>query len=370
MLDVDTLIWKEVQACGELPCARHSHSLVAYGDKLYLFGGYNGERALGDLYSFDVQDNKWAEVKTVGKGPYPRFSHSMFVYKKYLGIVGGCPVRQHCEELSLLDLNSFSWKHVILNSVGKQLFVRSTANIVNDDLVIIGGGASCYAFGTKFSEPSKINLLPLLILDDAPVSSLSKEKQSTPRHKDTVERGNNSFGLFHNGSVQSSDLGTNLNVDDKAPSRDVGHTTKNSYWVLKLQKKHAKLGKDILKKFGWLDLGRKVYSHEDGTCIYFPITVKFSAIFSDEISQKRGTVEGLNELNMSKDSIDSCATALNFLVACGATKYVDELVAMKKTSLSPLEAMKGAVASLLKHKGLPEGLLEELPTRFLFSFVF
>lgn len=363
VLDVDTLKWKEVHACGESPCARHSHSLVAYGDKLYLFGGYNGERALGDLYSFDVQECRWAKVETVGKAPYPRFSHSMFVYKDYLGIVGGCPVRQHCEELSLLDLKTFLWKHVILDSVGKQLFVRSTANIVNDDLIMIGGGASCYAFGTKFSEPSKINLLSLLFLDDATVSSLSDQKQRT-RCEDTAERKNSSFGLISNGSVKSSDPSTNLNVEDKAPSADAEHATKTSYWVLKLQKRYAKLGKDILKRFGWLDLDRKVYSHEDGSCIYFPVTVKFSTIFSDEILQSRETVEGLSDLNISKDSINSCATALDFLVACGATKHVDELVAMKKTSLSPLEAMKGAVASLLKHKGLSQGLLEQLPTRW------
>ncbi|XP_021766875.1 tRNA wybutosine-synthesizing protein 2/3/4-like [Chenopodium quinoa] len=357
VLDVDTMKWKEVQASGEFPCARHSHSLVAYGNILFLFGGYNGGRALGDLYSFDIQDSQWAKVKTVGKSPYPRFSHSMFVYKDYLGIVGGCPVRQHCEELSLLDLKSFSWKQVFLNSIDKQLFVRNTANVVNDDLIMIGGGASCYAFGTKFSEPSMINLLSLLNFNDATVS---KEKQSTPRYENSVERTNNNFGsLHHNGCVQSS----NLNVD-KAPCSDVGHATKTSYWVLKLQKSYAKLGKDVLKKFGWLDLSRKVYSHDDRSCIYFPVTAKFSAIFSDELSQKRGIAEGLGDFNMSKNILDSCATALDYLVACGATKHVDEVVVMKKASISPLEAMKEVVALLLKQKALSEELLDQLPTRW------
>ncbi|KMT04175.1 hypothetical protein BVRB_8g186230 [Beta vulgaris subsp. vulgaris] len=363
VLDVDTLRWKEVNACGDLPCARHSHSLVAYGNKLYLFGGYNGETALGDLYSFDVQECRWTKAETVGKAPYPRFSHSMFVYKDYLGIIGGCPVRQHCEELSLLDLKTSLWKHVILDSVGKQLFVRSTANVVNDDLIVIGGGASCYAFGTKFSEPSKINLLSLLTLDDDNVSSVSNEKQSTPLYVDAVEK-RNSISILHNGSEKLSDLGASLNVGGKSPSRDVGHAKQTSYWVLKLEKRYAKLGKDTLKKFGWLDLDRKVYSHEDGSCIYFPVTDKFNAIFSDELFQKRGTLEVLSDLNIAKCSIDSQATALDFLVACGATKQNDELVAMKKTAISPLEAMKGAVALLLKYNGLSEGLLEQLPTRW------
>ncbi|CAO2842541.1 unnamed protein product [Amaranthus hypochondriacus] len=364
VLDVETLKWEDINAYGDLPCARHSHSLVAYGNMLYLFGGYNGERALGDLFSFDVQECRWNKVKAVGKAPYPRFSHSMFVYKSYLGIIGGCPVRQHCEELSLLDLQNFSWKHVILNSVHKQLFVRSTANVINDDLVMVGGGAACYAFGTKFCEPSKINLRSMLTLNDVNVSSVSDEKQITPPHEDTAEKRRNNSGFLQNPSVQSSGLDTKLNVDCKATRNNVDSAIENFCWVLKLEKRYAKLGKDILKKFSWLDLGRKVYSHEDGSCIYFPVTEKFSVIFSDKITQQKGTHERLGDLNMSKDSINSCATALDFLVVCGASKHIDELIAMKKSPLSPLKAMKGAVASILKHKGLSEELLEQLPTRW------
>ena len=49
--------------------------------------------------------------------------------------------------------------------------------------------------------------------------------------------------------------------------------------VLQLQKKYAKLGKDILKNFGWLDLGRKVYPREDGLHTWLPIIEKFSVMF-------------------------------------------------------------------------------------------
>ncbi|KAF5200292.1 tRNA wybutosine-synthesizing protein 2/3/4 [Thalictrum thalictroides] len=166
VLDTEHSQWIEIDAKGEWPCARHSHALVEYDTQLYMFGGYDGEKALCDLYSFDTIMCLWKKQKTTGRPPLARFSHSMFVYKNYLGIVGGCPVRQHYEEMALLDLRFGSWKHVILSSVGKDLFVRSTSNVVGDDLVIIGGGASCYAFGTKFSEPMKISLLrPTIFFD-------------------------------------------------------------------------------------------------------------------------------------------------------------------------------------------------------------
>ncbi|KAL9236617.1 hypothetical protein vseg_011262 [Gypsophila vaccaria] len=328
VLDTATLQWTEVHASGVWPSARHSHSLVTHGQKLYLFGGYDGEKALGDLYSYDVETSLWTKVKTDGRSPYPRFSHSMFVYKDYLGIIGGCPVRQHSQELSLLDLKSFLWKHVDLNSVGKELFVRSTAHVVEDDLVMIGGGASCYAFGTKFSEPAKINLLPLQKLDGTFVPSEVDEQHRAGQ----------------NGDIKVA--------------------VKNAYWVLKLSKKYAKPGKDILKKFGWLDLGRKVYSNDDGSCIYFPVTLTFCGVFSGELCQTASLREEFSDLNLLKTSVDSSSTALKLLVAFGGTKHIDEFVAMKKTLVSPLEKMKEAVALLLKNKGLSEEILDQLPTRW------
>lgn len=45
---------------------------------------------------------------------------------------------------ALLDLRLGLWKHVT-NSVSKHLLVRSTVNVVGDDLVSVGSGASCYA---------------------------------------------------------------------------------------------------------------------------------------------------------------------------------------------------------------------------------
>ena len=70
-----------------------------------------------------------------------------------------------------------------LNSMSEELILRCTANVVGNDLVMIGGGAACYAFGTKFSEPIKINLLPVAVMsqDDCHVpSEHSKLEKSLP----------------------------------------------------------------------------------------------------------------------------------------------------------------------------------------------
>ncbi|XP_057960653.1 tRNA wybutosine-synthesizing protein 2/3/4-like isoform X1 [Malania oleifera] len=371
VLDTDDLQWSEICVHGEWPSARHSHSLVAYGSQLFMFGGYNREKPLGDLYSFSIQTCLWKKEKMAGKPPHARFSHSMFAYKNYLGIIGGCPVRQHCQELALFDMRLRLWKHVILNSIGKDLFVRSTANVVGDDLVVIGGGASCYAFGTKFSEPVRVNLLPLMTFDNILMPSETGAEHAI-QFEQVMETKAGDFQHPQNGVALNLTKGPSLNIEADLSSMDVGHKMVASQCALQLERKYAKLGKDILKKFGWLDLGRKAYSQEDGMHICFPVSENFCNIFPENQHQIGDSFEGLNDPHLFKPYIRggvslnnvSSLTALNLLMACGASKIADEVVEIRRAPKSPLQIMGVAVASLIKRRGLSEQLLKQLPARW------
>ncbi|KZV20167.1 Met-10+ like family protein [Dorcoceras hygrometricum] len=179
VLDTLTSEWTEIETRGNRPGPLHSHSMESNCSKLYMFGGYNGEKALGDLFSFDVETSLWSKMKTNGMAPNARFSHSMFIYSNYLGVLGGCPVIGH-RELSLLNLLSSSWTTIMMKSIEESLFVRSTANVIGDNLVIVGGGASCYAFGTKFSQPMKVDLRQMTSLcDDSETTGQTEEKNNS-----------------------------------------------------------------------------------------------------------------------------------------------------------------------------------------------
>lgn len=379
VLDTDNMQWKELMVTGEQPCARHSHSMVACGSQLFMFGGYNGEKALGDLYSFNIETCQWRKEEVAGRSPHARFSHSMFVYKNYIGIIGGCPARQHFEELSILDLCFHVWRHVKLDSIGKDLFVRSTANIVGDDLIMIGGGASCYAFGTKFSEPMKINLLTLISLDDkfkrveigGQYVSHGYEVAKRERDEDFQDPQTEHLQTIAPDEHPGVDFERELSI-----MNDRDQQLSSSYWVLQLERKYAKTGKDILKKFGWLDLARKVYSREDGIHICFPVNEKFCNVFSqkqhslcDAVEEQNGHLLKPVKAEGSVSNDISCWKALNILKECGATKQVDGVVESRKAVKSPLKIMSEAVASLLQDKGLPLRLLEELPARFFFFYL-
>ncbi|KAK3188377.1 hypothetical protein Dsin_027938 [Dipteronia sinensis] len=375
VLDTDNLQWKELSVGGEWPCARHSHSMMAYGSQIYMFGGYNGEKILGDLYSFDVHKRLWKKEEVAGKSPHARFSHSMFLYKHYLGVIGGCPVGQHDQVLALLDLQFHVWKYVKLNSMSEELFLRCTANVISDDLVMVGGGAACYAFGTKFSEPIKINLIPVAVMsqDDWHVpSELSKigEKLVTDQYEGVTGEINFKFEGLQIGNSQTSTQDSHSEAEPNGV--DDGHQMVASHWVVQLDRKYAKLGKDILKKFGWLDLERKAYPQGDGTHICFPVTEIFCVVFYEKQHHFGDKSEALNTFHVSKPFTGegillneiSSSTALHLLKECGATKHADEVVEVRRASKSPLNTMTEAVASLVQHKGLSATLLEQLPSRW------
>ncbi|KAL0398766.1 UNVERIFIED_CONTAM: tRNA wybutosine-synthesizing protein 2/3/4 [Sesamum radiatum] len=365
VFDTDTSEWSEIEIQGDQPGPRHSHSMDASGSKLYIFGGYNGEKALGDLYSFDIKTGLWRKLKTNGQSPNARFSHLMFIYSNHLGIFGGCPVSDH-QKLSLFDLQSESWKNIVVKSIEEGLFVRSTANVVGDDLIIIGGGASCYAFGTKFSEPMKINLLQLMSLRDNTVATALGEK-----HVDyQTEQKSNTLQYSQNINEEKVIGHNDLDSEFEEPMVANGSLDVGQPCVLQLEKQYAKLGKDILKKFGWLDLDRKVYSQADGMHICFPITEKFCTIFEDkqDLGDKFEPLTDFQTLKPSKWQIwledISSSAAVNLLITCRATKIVDKVMKVKKTPISPFKVMEEAVATLLNHHGLPSELLEQLPSRW------
>ncbi|PWA89960.1 tRNA wybutosine-synthesizing protein [Artemisia annua] len=334
-LDTCNLSWEEVSVPGAKPSSRHSHTLVAYGSQLFMFGGYDGAKPLGDLYSFDIQSSTWKNEKMSGSTPYARFSHTMFVYQNYIGVLGGCPIKQHYQELSLFKVGSTVWKRIKLESIGEDLFVRCTTSIVGDDLVIVGGGASCYAFGTRFSEPMRINLLPLVSLDQTCYKT--EDKKTTQIEK------------------ISSAVSDCMNGKNMSPL----------HWVLQVDKKHAKPAKDLLKTFGWLDMERKVYTQQDGVHICFPVTKEFARLYQNKKLSPNETVDNSNDIDLREiNKVTSSARALDLLVVLHASTHADHVLKVKKASRSPLDVMKETVASLLNRHNLPESLLEQLPTRW------
>ncbi|KAM1322928.1 hypothetical protein PS2_015413 [Malus domestica] len=75
ILDTDTLIWRELKTTGQFMPPRGGHCTVAFGNNLFVFGGFTDAQNLyNDLYMLDVDTGVWTKVLTAGDGPSARFS--------------------------------------------------------------------------------------------------------------------------------------------------------------------------------------------------------------------------------------------------------------------------------------------------------
>ncbi|XP_065054346.1 leucine-zipper-like transcriptional regulator 1 [Rhopilema esculentum] len=82
--------WAKLPECDEFVGSRRSkHTVVAWGDALYIFGGDNGKRMLNDLLRFDLKDCSWGRVVTTGSPPAPRYHHSAVVFANSMFVFGG-----------------------------------------------------------------------------------------------------------------------------------------------------------------------------------------------------------------------------------------------------------------------------------------
>ena len=84
--------WKQLQSCEEFVGAKRSkHTMVAWDDKVYVFGGDNGKKMLNDFLVSHVRDSSWARVVITGGGqpPPPRYHHSAVVFRNSMFIFGG-----------------------------------------------------------------------------------------------------------------------------------------------------------------------------------------------------------------------------------------------------------------------------------------
>lgn len=68
---------------------RSKHTVVAYKEAIYVFGGDNGKCMLNDLLRFDVKETSWGRAFATGCPPAPRYHHSAVVFNTSMFVFGG-----------------------------------------------------------------------------------------------------------------------------------------------------------------------------------------------------------------------------------------------------------------------------------------
>lgn len=74
---------------GQIPPARTNHTMITYGDRLYLFGGTDGVHWFNDVWSYSPQSNSWTQLECIGYIPSPREGHAAALVGDVMYVFGG-----------------------------------------------------------------------------------------------------------------------------------------------------------------------------------------------------------------------------------------------------------------------------------------
>mmetsp|Transcript_12203 Transcript_12203/g.22618 ORF Transcript_12203/g.22618 Transcript_12203/m.22618 type:complete len:1213 (-) Transcript_12203:989-4627(-) len=103
--------WTKVAARGRYPSSRYRASCVTFDNQIVLFGGHDGQRHLNCTHSFNFDTLTWTAVRTQGAPPLPRDSHVALVFQGIMVVFGGSS-GSAMNDFHYLDLSAYKWKPV------------------------------------------------------------------------------------------------------------------------------------------------------------------------------------------------------------------------------------------------------------------
>ncbi|XP_068159477.1 kelch domain-containing protein 3 [Drosophila tropicalis] len=124
VLNVHTLRWsvvpQQVDEDGvqlkypEVPFQRYGHTVVAYKDRIYIWGGRNDENLCNVLYCFDPKLASWSRPNVSGCLPGARDGHSACVIGNSMFIFGGFvdEINEFSSDVHSLNLDTMEWRYV------------------------------------------------------------------------------------------------------------------------------------------------------------------------------------------------------------------------------------------------------------------
>jgi leucine-zipper-like transcriptional regulator 1 len=101
------------------PCQRSLHVATVLGDKMYIFGGYDGSNRVNDFYEFDITSRKWSLVPSSGTPPSPRDRHTGVVHSTNFYVFAGFDGAQRVNDFFCFSFSTSKWSPV---QVSKNMF--------------------------------------------------------------------------------------------------------------------------------------------------------------------------------------------------------------------------------------------------------
>lgn len=140
--------WKALSPSGGAPLARYCHSAVTIGSVMYMFGGYDGVNSLNDIWRFDPQysDNGlWTEMNPALDLPLARYGHTAVMLNtnssEKMYIFGGYDGNSYMNDVWEYDPASGegAWTKKVPTGTYPAVRYRHTAVSINSKMYVFGG---------------------------------------------------------------------------------------------------------------------------------------------------------------------------------------------------------------------------------------
>ncbi|XP_072958857.1 uncharacterized protein [Typha angustifolia] len=139
ILDVNNMVWTSPEVKGDLPAPRDSHTAIAIGNKLLVYGGDCGNRYHGEVDMLDVDTMTWSRLAVQGSSPGVRAGHAAVSIGSRVYIIGGVGDKQYYSDVWVLDMASCTWTQLEIRGQQPQGRFSHTALVINTDIAIYGG---------------------------------------------------------------------------------------------------------------------------------------------------------------------------------------------------------------------------------------
>ncbi|KAL3515935.1 hypothetical protein ACH5RR_022837 [Cinchona calisaya] len=140
VLDIKTMRWASPEVSGSVPVPRDSHSAVAIGNRLILYGGDSGDRYQGAVDVLDMDTLTWSKMDVQGPSPGVRAGHTSVNFGTKVYVIGGVAHKQYYNDVWVLDVVSCSWRQLDVCGQKPQGRFSHAAAVTNLDTVTIFGG--------------------------------------------------------------------------------------------------------------------------------------------------------------------------------------------------------------------------------------
>ncbi|CAN6581833.1 unnamed protein product [Malus baccata var. baccata] len=152
VLDLNTMRWTSPEVKGDVPAPRDSHSTIAMGKKLLVYGGDRGDRYYGGVDMLDMNTLTWSRLAVQGSSPGARAGHAAVSIgtkakekaidlqeKLQVYVIGGVGDKHYYSDVWVLDVITCSWTQ--LETCGQQPQGRfsHTAVVTDSDIAVYGG---------------------------------------------------------------------------------------------------------------------------------------------------------------------------------------------------------------------------------------